>query len=86
MYETMAAFTAIDQQGGTVFDPPLGPPSAVWYGRRCGDSMRGRTLHLDGVCTELGEQQATVRAHQRLGVVRRLCNEVAVMHNGRDAD
>ena len=25
MYETMAAFTAIDQQGGTVFDPPLGP-------------------------------------------------------------
>ncbi len=25
MYETMAAFTAMDQQGGTVFDPPLGP-------------------------------------------------------------
>lgn len=25
MYETMAAFTAMDQLGGTVFDPPLGP-------------------------------------------------------------
>ncbi|PKW15454.1 CaiB/BaiF CoA transferase family protein [Saccharopolyspora spinosa] len=25
MYETMVAFTAMDQQGGTVFDPPLGP-------------------------------------------------------------
>lgn len=26
MYETMVAFTAVDQLGGTVFDPPLGPP------------------------------------------------------------
>ncbi|ANN15853.1 hypothetical protein SD37_09480 [Amycolatopsis orientalis] len=26
MYETMVAFNAVDQLGGTVFEPPLGPP------------------------------------------------------------